>query len=64
MLKQPSENPTYKLYALNILGLAEPTRMLFAYGGIKFEDIRVEKDKGWLELKPSKWIAFKCCCIE
>lgn len=56
MAKQPSENPTYKLTYFNIQGIAEPTRMLLSYGGIKFEDVRIEKDKDWPALKPSNCI--------
>lgn len=54
MSKQPSEMPTYKLTYFNIQGLAEPIRMLLSYGGIEFEDVRVEKDKDWPALKPSE----------
>lgn len=54
MAKQPSDNPTYKLTYFTIQGIGEPIRMLLSYGGIKFEDIRIEKDKDWPALKPSK----------
>lgn len=51
MAEQPSENPTFKLTYFNIKGLAEPIRQLFAYGGIEYEDNRIERDD-WPALKP------------
>lgn len=42
----------YKLTYFNITGFAEPIRYLFNYGGIKFEDVRVEFDE-WEAVKPS-----------
>lgn len=44
MAKQPSPNPKYKLTYFNMTGLGEPIRMLFAYGGIKYEDNRIETE--------------------
>ncbi|XP_003386761.1 PREDICTED: glutathione S-transferase-like [Amphimedon queenslandica] len=41
----------FKLYYFPFKGRAEPIRILFAYKGIKYEDIRIPKDK-WLEFKP------------
>lgn len=48
-----SENPTFKLIYFDVKGLSEPIRYLFAYGGQKYEDVRV-KDEDWTTLKPSK----------
>lgn len=48
----PTENSIFKLTYFNVKALAEPTRYLFAYGGQKYEDIRVGDD--WAALKPCK----------
>lgn len=50
----PSENPKFKLSYFNVKALAEPIRLLFAYGGIEYEDVRVTQDE-WAELKPSNF---------
>lgn len=42
---------TYKLYYFPTKGRAEPIRLLFAYKGIKYEDIRFDDEK-WTEFKP------------
>ena len=42
----------YKLYYFPGRGLGEPIRLLFAYKGIKYEDIRIPRDK-WPENKPN-----------
>lgn len=49
----PSNNPSFKLYYFNIRALAEPIRYLFAYGGIAYEDVRVERED-WPKVKPSE----------
>lgn len=54
MAKQPSANPTYKLTYFNVKGLGEPIRILFAYGGIKYEDVRFENEN-WPALKASMY---------
>lgn len=51
--------PSYKLYYFNIKALAEPIRYILAYGGIEYEDVRVER-ADWPALKPSK---FNLCSI-
>ncbi|KAG4070424.1 hypothetical protein HA402_005735 [Bradysia odoriphaga] len=48
----PSKNPSYKLYYFNSRALAEPIRYLFAYGGISYEDVRVERED-WSKVKPT-----------
>lgn len=54
MVEQPSENPKFKLTYFNIRGLGEPIRWLFAYGGIEYEDNRIERDD-WPTLKSSEY---------
>ena len=48
--------PKVKLTYFNLRGRAEPSRLLLAYGGIKFEDCRItpgfEDPKEWMALKP------------
>ena len=41
----------YKLYYFNGKGRAEAARLLFAYKGIKYEDVRIPGEK-WAEFKP------------
>jgi glutathione S-transferase len=43
----------YKLVYFNGRGKAEPTRLLFAAAGVKYEDFRVDFSK-WPEEKKSK----------
>ncbi|KAF5279379.1 hypothetical protein FQA39_LY05489 [Lamprigera yunnana] len=43
--------PTYKLIYWPMSGVAEPIRYLLSYGGIEFEDFRIEKEN-WLHIRP------------
>lgn len=45
--------PAYKLTYFNIRGAAESIRFILSYGGIEFEDIRIEREQ-WPQIKPSK----------
>ncbi|XP_031631212.1 glutathione S-transferase-like [Contarinia nasturtii] len=51
-MSQPSANPTYKLTYFNVKALAEPIRVLFAYGGIDYEDVRFQREE-WPAIKPT-----------
>lgn len=44
--------PKYKLTYFNTRGLAEFSRLILAYAGVDYEDVRIEREK-WAELKPS-----------
>lgn len=57
MAKQPSANPKYKLTYFNVKGLAESIRLLLSYGGIQFEDNRIDK-ANWAAYKTS--MNFEC----
>ena len=48
---------TYKLYYFPNRALAEPIRLLFAYKGIQYEDIRIEWDDNWPKISSSTNIA-------
>merc|ERR1711936_570142 len=56
-LRTTAMAPKVKLTYFNLRGRAEPSRLLLAYGGIKFEDCRLtpafEDPKEWLKLKPN-----------
>ena len=47
---------SYKLYYFNGRGTAEPTRIIFAQAGIKYEDIRFEGEQWAKEYKEGKMI--------
>merc|ERR1711936_740834 len=55
-LRTTAMAPKVKLTYFNLRGRAEPSRLLLAYGGIKYEDCRLtpafEDPKEWSELKP------------
>lgn len=45
--------PAYKVTYFDITALGEPIRFLLSYGGIEFEDNRIQKEN-WPALKPCK----------
>jgi Glutathione S-transferase, N-terminal domain. len=45
--------PVYKLTYFNVMALGEPIRFLCSYGGVEFEDNRIEHED-WPQLKPCK----------
>lgn len=46
-------SPQYKLVYFNMMGRAEPTRLIFAAAGVPYEDDRIEK-ANWPTLKESE----------
>nr|WCC58243.1 glutathione S-transferase [Pharsalia antennata] len=44
--------PTYKLTYFDVKALGEPIRFLLSYGGVEFEDNRIQRES-WPILKPS-----------
>ena len=44
----------YKLFYFNSRGGAEPIRIIFAQAGVKYEDIRFEREQWAKEYKESK----------
>lgn len=57
MSRQPSDDPKFRFHYFNLKALGEPIRLLFAYGGIEYEDVRVES-ADWPALKSSTLIHF------
>lgn len=47
--------PAYKLTYFPLKARCEPIRLLFSYGGIEFEDNRIQFDE-WIKVKPSQAI--------
>lgn len=45
--------PDYKIHYFDITALGEILRMILAYGGEEFEDVRIQQDE-WPAIKPSK----------
>jgi hypothetical protein len=53
----------YKLYYFRYKALAEPIRLLFAYKGIPYEDIRIAWDENWPEVSSSKRFNGVACLL-
>ncbi|KAJ7389527.1 hypothetical protein OS493_030912 [Desmophyllum pertusum] len=45
---------TYKLTYFNLRGRAEPTRLVFAYAGVDYEDVRISWENSAVEWPPIK----------
>uniref|UniRef100_A0A914WSG2 glutathione transferase n=1 Tax=Plectus sambesii TaxID=2011161 RepID=A0A914WSG2_9BILA len=46
----------YKLTYFNIMGLAEPIRLMFAQAGVEYENVMISREEGdttWAKLKPT-----------
>ena len=52
-----STMPKYRLTYFPVKALGEPIRFIFAYAGVKYEDIRFNEDD-WPKLKPRKFSIF------
>lgn len=46
--------PTYKLIYFEAKGRAELTRLVFAAGGVKYEDKRIDRIDDWPKVKASE----------
>lgn len=46
--------PVYKLTYFNLRAKGETIRLLFSYGNIPFEDVRIDREKEWPNIKSSK----------
>ncbi|KAG5876919.1 hypothetical protein JTB14_021362 [Gonioctena quinquepunctata] len=44
--------PQYRVHYFDFTGRGEPIRMLLTYGGLEFDDIRIDK-KDWPRIKPT-----------
>lgn len=53
---------TYKLTYFDLKARAEPTRLVFAYAGVDYEDIRISWENQAEEWTPVK--NSKCCNID
>ena len=54
--------PSYKLTYFNARGVAEPSRIILAYNGVEFEDVRVEREQ-WPAMKDSEYTASRAFVI-
>lgn len=50
----------YKLQYFNMMGRAEPTRLIFAYAGVQFKDDRIDKSE-WPEIKACTFLEQPVC---
>ena len=46
--------PVYQLKFFDFMGVAEPIRYLFAYGGISYKNIVINKDADWPDVQKCK----------
>jgi len=52
--------PSYKLSYFRLRARAEPARLIFAYAGVDYEDIRIDwlnKEQEWTPVKDSKSVS-------
>jgi hypothetical protein len=54
--------PAYKLTYFNVKALGEPIRFLLSYGGVEFEDRRLQGEE-WPQLKPCKFSDVFVCTV-
>lgn len=58
IISSPSEGSKFTLVYFDVMGRAEPLRLLCAYSGTKFDDKRIEKSQ-WPGLKESELSSVK-----
>ena len=51
-MSDKTPKPSYKLYYFQGRGRAEASRLILAYAGIKYEDVRLSGKEQWPEFKP------------
>ena len=52
--------PSYKLYYFNLRGRAELARLIFAYAGVEYEDVRFDRNTEWPTIYKNKMPFGQC----
>ena len=56
--------PSYKLYYFNLRGRAELVRLIFAYAGVEYEDVRFDRNTEWPTIYKNKMPFGQCPVLE